>query len=94
LVSINHDYVRFITHVEAQSVEEEAVIADGADAGLENAMTNVDTVAPGESELPVFAAAAKDGAVKALPKEGEKIGRNDPCWCGSGRKFKQCHGRP
>ena len=94
LVSINHDYVRFITHVEAQSVEEEAVIADGADARLENAMTNVDTVAPGESELPVFAAAAKDGAVKALPKEGEKIGRNDPCWCGSGRKFKQCHGRP
>jgi preprotein translocase subunit SecA len=22
-----------------------------------------------------------------------KIGRNDPCWCGSGRKFKRCHGR-
>jgi len=22
-----------------------------------------------------------------------KIGRNDPCYCGSGRKFKQCHGR-
>ncbi len=23
---------------------------------------------------------------------GEKIGRNDPCWCGSGKKFKRCHG--
>lgn len=23
-----------------------------------------------------------------------KIGRNDPCHCGSGRKFKKCHGRP
>ncbi|MFA5030605.1 MAG: preprotein translocase subunit SecA [Patescibacteria group bacterium] len=23
---------------------------------------------------------------------GEKIGRNDPCWCGSGKKFKKCHG--
>ena len=21
------------------------------------------------------------------------IGRNDPCWCGSGKKFKKCHGR-
>ena len=21
----------------------------------------------------------------------EKTGRNDPCWCGSGRKYKQCH---
>jgi preprotein translocase subunit SecA len=24
--------------------------------------------------------------------EHEQIGRNDPCWCGSGRKFKKCHG--
>ena len=24
--------------------------------------------------------------------ENEQIGRNDPCWCGSGKKFKKCHG--
>ena len=24
--------------------------------------------------------------------ENQKIGRNDPCWCGSGKKFKKCHG--
>jgi preprotein translocase subunit SecA len=24
---------------------------------------------------------------------GQKIGRNDPCWCGSGAKYKKCHGR-
>jgi preprotein translocase subunit SecA len=23
----------------------------------------------------------------------EKLGRNQPCWCGSGTKFKLCHGR-
>jgi uncharacterized protein len=28
-----------------------------------------------------------------LRREGPKVGRNDPCPCGSGRKFKQCHGR-
>jgi uncharacterized protein YchJ len=22
-----------------------------------------------------------------------KLGRNDPCFCGSGKKFKKCHGR-
>ncbi|MGH7276842.1 MAG: SEC-C metal-binding domain-containing protein, partial [Candidatus Rokuibacteriota bacterium] len=22
---------------------------------------------------------------------GEKIGRNDPCYCGSGKKYKKCH---
>jgi preprotein translocase subunit SecA len=25
--------------------------------------------------------------------EHEKLGRNDPCWCGSGKKYKKCHGR-
>jgi preprotein translocase subunit SecA len=24
--------------------------------------------------------------------ENEQIGRNDPCWCGSGKKYKKCHG--
>ena len=24
--------------------------------------------------------------------EHDKVGRNDPCWCGSGKKFKKCHG--
>ena len=24
--------------------------------------------------------------------ERENIGRNDPCWCGSGKKYKKCHG--
>jgi preprotein translocase subunit SecA len=28
--------------------------------------------------------------VQASPHE--KTGRNDPCWCGSGKKFKKCHG--
>jgi preprotein translocase subunit SecA len=31
---------------------------------------------------------------KAIPvSAGPRIGRNDPCPCGSGKKFKQCHGR-
>jgi preprotein translocase subunit SecA len=24
--------------------------------------------------------------------EHKDVGRNDPCWCGSGKKFKRCHG--
>jgi preprotein translocase subunit SecA len=37
--------------------------------------------------------------VEALPvveqrvvDEEHQVGRNDPCWCGSGKKFKKCHG--
>jgi preprotein translocase subunit SecA len=33
------------------------------------------------------------GAPKPIVKsDKENIGRNDPCWCGSGKKFKKCHG--
>ncbi len=31
--------------------------------------------------------------VQTFKREGNKIGRNDPCPCGSGKKFKQCHGK-
>ena len=30
--------------------------------------------------------------VKQIKREEPKIGRNDPCYCGSGKKFKKCHG--
>ena len=34
------------------------------------------------------------GPVKQEPVRAEpKIGRNDPCPCGSGKKYKQCHGK-
>jgi preprotein translocase subunit SecA len=36
---------------------------------------------------------ASDAATGAAqPAEAAKLGRNDPCWCGSGKKFKRCHG--
>ncbi|HSS93707.1 MAG TPA: preprotein translocase subunit SecA [Candidatus Dormibacteraeota bacterium] len=36
---------------------------------------------------PAGAAAGAGGAAAA------KLGRNDPCWCGSGKKYKRCHGK-
>jgi len=33
------------------------------------------------------------GAASPVPVPAGKIGRNDPCYCGSGRKYKKCHGR-
>jgi uncharacterized protein YecA (UPF0149 family) len=30
---------------------------------------------------------------KAKDEAGHKIGRNDPCPCGSGKKYKKCHGK-
>ena len=33
-----------------------------------------------------------DAPIKTVRRDEPKIGRNDPCWCGSGKKFKKCHG--
>jgi preprotein translocase subunit SecA len=46
------------------------------------------------NEKDYFDPSGGDTAVKQQPiVVGPKIGRNDPCPCGSGKKFKQCHGR-
>jgi preprotein translocase subunit SecA len=38
------------------------------------------------------AGAGAPGASSSTSPDGRKLGRNDPCWCGSGKKFKRCHG--
>jgi preprotein translocase subunit SecA len=36
---------------------------------------------------------SEDEAPRVTPAEGPKVGRNDPCPCGSGKKYKHCHGQ-
>ena len=53
---------------------------------------------PSETQRGMQQAAAGDTrsrqqVVQTVRNEGPKIGRNDPCPCGSGKKFKNCHGR-
>jgi preprotein translocase subunit SecA len=43
----------------------------------------------GEETVASGMAATGSGA----PADAHKLGRNEPCWCGSGVKFKKCHGR-
>jgi preprotein translocase subunit SecA len=90
LEAVDIDYVRYITHVEATAAIEESTL----DEGLEGALTNANEVAPGATELPAHVAGPSTPTPAAGGASREKIGRNDPCWCGSKRKFKQCHGRP
>ena len=47
--------------------------------------------APARRQGATVAAGAFTGTAESGPNA--KIGRNDPCWCGSGKKFKKCHGR-
>jgi preprotein translocase subunit SecA len=63
---------------------------------------------PGAEPVPAFAGASRsaaavaqapapartggDDVVKTVRREEPKVGRNDPCPCGSGKKYKKCHG--
>jgi preprotein translocase subunit SecA len=33
-----------------------------------------------------------DDVIRTVKRDHPDVGRNDPCWCGSGKKFKKCHG--
>jgi preprotein translocase subunit SecA len=51
------------------------------------------TGGPADAVAAQQAGPANDNVVETVVKdEHENIGRNDPCWCGSGKKYKKCHG--
>jgi preprotein translocase subunit SecA len=62
-------------------------------------LTHSDTTGMGfqANKAPVAGEAAEPSPAKAGKPQpvhvGPKVGRNDPCPCGSGKKYKQCHGR-
>ena len=68
--------------MEAQpSALEQVAVAGGAGA---IDVATAEAAGPGNGGGEVVETVVKD--------EHDKIGRNDPCWCGSGKKFKKCHG--
>ncbi|HRK56989.1 MAG TPA: SEC-C metal-binding domain-containing protein, partial [Burkholderiaceae bacterium] len=46
-----------------------------------------------DSDVAVLEEDASATARQPVRRSGEKVGRNDPCPCGSGKKYKQCHGK-
>jgi preprotein translocase subunit SecA len=48
--------------------------------------------AGGASVATAFSSQGAGSATTTAVNEHKDVGRNDPCWCGSGKKFKRCHG--
>ena len=76
--------VQVRTEADAQAVEPHATSQNVA---YQHA--GVDGLAGEESS----AASANANGNQPVVNQGPKVGRNDPCWCGSGKKYKHCHGR-
>jgi preprotein translocase subunit SecA len=89
---IKHDVVKIVLTVQVRTQEDVEAVEEAP------AVTNV-RYQHAEYEEALATNAAEEAAVAARPapapfvRAGQKIGRNDPCPCGSGKKYKQCHGR-
>ncbi|KAA6169801.1 preprotein translocase subunit SecA [Pseudomonas veronii] len=94
LDSIKRDSIRVLSHVQVRRedpVEEEARLRQEAEA-LAARMQFQHDEAPG-LEAPEVLGEEVDVALAQTPVRNEqKLGRNELCWCGSGKKFKHCHG--
>jgi preprotein translocase subunit SecA len=84
---------------EAAELEQERLATNGNLSYAHETSAGADAIAAAGASSTAGAAALGTGGststatpqtVVASPQE--KIGRNDPCWCGSGKKFKKCHG--
>jgi preprotein translocase subunit SecA len=93
---IKNEVVRVVMTVQIQSREEiDAAEAELSVSHLENVHyqhADFDAAAAPEELL---APTAHSEEQRALPQVNDlpKVGRNDPCPCGSGKKYKQCHGK-
>jgi len=87
---IKHDVVKVVLTVQVRTQEDVQAVEEAP------AVTNV-RYQHADYEEALATNAAEEAAAKPAPapfvRAGEKIGRNDPCPCGSGKKYKQCHGR-
>ncbi|WP_257284109.1 preprotein translocase subunit SecA [Endozoicomonas sp. SESOKO1] len=91
LEDIKYDTIRIISHVQVQEDDRTAELERQRREEMARRMQFEHAQAQGvEAE-----AAEQDTAEAHQPfvREGRKVGRNDPCPCGSGKKYKQCHGK-
>ena len=104
LEHVNYQVISTLSRMKVQSQEEiaalEAQERDQLNARLQYFQSMHPQVEDEQASLQnrsTFSASSatqeQDGGAQVLPFTSQKIGRNDPCPCGSGKKYKHCHGR-
>jgi preprotein translocase subunit SecA len=84
---VKMDVTRVLMTVRIQSQEEVAQAAEAIEAQADK-VSNVTYTHPNED-----GSVAQEADLATFAAQVPKVGRNDPCPCGSGKKYKHCHGR-
>jgi len=87
LDGINYEAVQALTRVQIRGEEQVEALERSHQPDSSITMEHASALNPLDNGQ-----RGQDPAQPFVRKE-RKIGRNEPCWCGSGKKFKQCHGK-
>ena len=97
---VNKDIVSFLCHAGLPAEQEGANLREGREQRTDMSKMRVrkDSMSESGGGEPNMTQGndyhEPSAPVKQEPiKVGPRVGRNDPCPCGSGKKFKQCHGK-
>jgi preprotein translocase subunit SecA len=97
LQNLKYEVIKFLSHVQIQHQDESALIEARRREAAEREKLAFQHAAASAMAEEALASGAAEPAPAETPqtftREQPKVGRNEPCPCGSGRKYKQCHGR-
>ncbi len=88
LDGINYEVVQAMTRVQIRGEEQVEALEQSHQPDQAIRMEHASAQNPFDSNQQ-----ADEDLAQPFVRKERKIGRNEPCWCGSGKKFKQCHGK-
>ena len=91
LQRLKYEVVRFLSNVQVQRSDEAAAIEQQRREAASEQKMAFEHAEAGSAVAPA-ADAPPPAAPQPMTRAQPKVGRNDPCPCGSGKKYKQCHG--
>ncbi len=89
LEGINYEVVQALTRVQIKGEEQVDQLEQQQSQAAEQNLTMKHEAAASA----LSANQAEETPAQPFVRDQPKLGRNDPCWCGSGKKFKHCHGK-
>ena len=87
LDNINYEVVQALARVQIRNEEQVEALEQRNQPDNDIKMEHASAMNPLDSGQP------EEDQHQPYVRKERKVGRNEPCWCGSGKKFKQCHGK-
>ena len=92
LERIKHDVIAVLTKVQVKAEEDVKAVEEQRRSTAPMRFEHAEASSMGEEAMGGAAAQSDTSSHEPFVRGEKKVGRNEPCPCGSGKKYKQCHG--